>query len=128
MNIRRRSSGSFETFRFLLILSLTLTEQVEAGFKGAWNRHNYTPGKYMQGKIQEETKAHWEISEIWREMGRVLKKTERKIEEPNPVGMPRFSNLMPMVREVNMEERKNRSKANDKRFMRVFKKSSMFSK
>ena len=128
MNIRMRSSSGFKTFRFLLILTLTLTEQVEAGFREAWNRHRYTQGKYMQSQIQEETKTNLEISEIWREMRRVLEKTERKFEERNPVGMPRSSNFLPTVGRDNMEERKNRSKVNDNRFMRVFKKSSMLSK
>ena len=80
MYIRRRSRSSFETFRFLLILSLTLTKQVDAGFREAWNKHNNELGTSMQGQKQEKSKANLEISEIWREMGRVLEKTERMIE------------------------------------------------
>ena len=128
MDIRRRSRSSFEAFRFLFILSLTLTEQVDAGFREAWNKHNNELGNSMQGQKQEESKANLEISEIWREMGRVLEKTERKIEELKPIGMPRSSNFLPRAWEVNIEKRKNRNRENGNRFTRIFKKSSMFSK
>ena len=151
MNIRRKSSSCFEKFRFILILSLTLTEQVEAGFRGAWFRHHYTGsiGKYMKCKIMEKTHADLKISEIGR--GGFLEPTEWKIYETKPLGMPRSSVFMPMVREVNMkerkhlemprssvfrpmggevkmEERKDNIKRNNKRFLRVFKKSAVFSK
>ena len=87
---------------YLSLLSLTLTEPIEAGFGSVWTR------KTIQGNLKEKAQASFDRPE--RLLDIILESLKEKMEEKKPLAMSKYSLHNSWVGSFMIKGEKSRSR------------------